>query len=154
MNLGLVYCYGRNFGAAITCVQELLEINQKSGDVSSQCYALLTLSFIHIWRDEVQLAMARTEQCLSLARQYGYQHHESQSLSQLSYLYSSLGEIPKALDYGEQARAIAQTVSNSLFKGIALAVLGLANLEAGKFRDSLRLLTASFIVLPPLARWR
>ncbi len=151
INLGLVYCYRRNFPAARNCVQELLEINQESGDVAAQCYALLILTFIYIWQDEVQLAMARTQQCLSLARQYGYQHHESQSLSQLSYLYSDLGEIPKALDYGEQALAIAQTVNNSLFKGIALAVLGLANLEGGKFRDSLRLITASFIVLPP---WR
>lgn len=151
INLALVYCYGRKFPAALTCVQELLEINQQSGDVAAQCYALLTLTFIYIWQDEVQLAMARTQQCLSLARQFGYQHHESQSLSQLSYLYSDLGEISKALDYGEQALAIAQTVNNSLFKGIALAVLGLANLERGKFRDSLRFITASFIVLPP---WR
>lgn len=151
INLGLVYCYRRKFSAALNCVQELLEINQKNGDIAAQCYALLILTFIYIWQDEVQLAMARTQQCLSLARQYGYQHHESQSLSQLSYLYSDLGEIPKALDYGEQALAIAQTVGNSLFKGIALAVLGLANLEGGKFRDSLRLITASFITLPP---WR
>ena len=78
MNLGLVYCYGRNFQAAVTCGQELLEINQKSGNVTAQCYALLTLSFIHIWRNEVQLAMEKTRQCLSLARQYSYQHHESQ----------------------------------------------------------------------------
>lgn len=151
VNLGLVYCYGRNFDAAVTCGRELLEINQKSGNVTAQCYALLTLSFIHIWRDEVQLAMERTRQCLSLARQYSYQHHESQCLSQLSYLYSDLGEIPLALNYGQQALAIAQTVHNLLFRGIALAVLGLAHLEEGKFIDSIRLIAASFITLPP---WR
>lgn len=151
VNLGLVYCYQRNFPSAMTCVQEVLEINQQSGDVGSQCYALLTLAFIHIWQDEVQLAMERTQQCLSLARRFNYHHHESQSLSQLSYLYSTLGEIPKALDYAEQALAIAQKVSNPLFKGIALAVLGLAYLEAGKFVDSLRFIIASFTALPP---WR
>lgn len=151
VNLGLVYCYQRNFQNAVTCGQELLEINQKSGNVTAQCYALLTLSFIHIWRNEVQLAMERTRQCLSLARQYSYQHHESQCLSQLSYLYSDLGEITLALDYGAQALAIAQTVNNPLFRGIALAVLGLAHLEEGKLTDSIRLISASFITLPP---WR
>ncbi len=151
VNLGLVYCYQRNFQAAVTCGQELLEINQKSGNVTAQCYALLTLSFIHIWRNEVQLAMEKTRQCLSLARQYSYQHHESQCLSQLSYLYSDLGEITLALDYGKQALAISQTVNNLLFRGIALAVLGLAHLEEGKFKDSIRLIAASFITLPP---WR
>ncbi|MEH2139326.1 tetratricopeptide repeat protein [Nostoc sp.] len=80
-----------------------------------------------------------------------YPHHESQSLSQFSYLHSALGEIPQAIDYGEQALAIAQNVNNSLFKGIALAVLGLAYLEAGKFVHSLRFIVASFIALPP---WR
>jgi tetratricopeptide (TPR) repeat protein len=109
------------------------------------------LSFIHIWRNEVQSAMERTQQCLNLARQFGYPHHESQSLSQLSYLYSDLGEITVALDYGKQALAIAQTVDNPLFKGIALAVLGLAHLEEGKVKDSLRAIAKSFIVLPP---WR
>ncbi|WP_377477498.1 MAG: tetratricopeptide repeat protein [Microcoleus anatoxicus] len=151
VNLGLVYCYQRNFRAALTCSQELLEINQHSGDISVQCYALLTLAFIHTWQDEVQLALEKTQQCLDLARQYHYQHHESQSLSQFSYLYSALGDIPKALDYGKQALAIAQTVNNSLFKGIALAVLGLAYLEAGKFIQSLRFIVASSIALPP---WR
>ncbi|WP_104900027.1 tetratricopeptide repeat protein [Nostoc sp. 'Peltigera membranacea cyanobiont' N6] len=151
VNLGLVYCYQRNFQAAINCGQELLEINQQNGDISAQCYALLTLSFIHIWQDEVQLAMEKTRQCLSLARQFNYPHHESQSLSQFSYLHSAMGEIPQAKDYGEQALAIAQNVNNSLFKGIAFAVLGLAYLEAGKFVHSLRFIVASFITLPP---WR
>jgi tetratricopeptide (TPR) repeat protein len=151
INLGLVYCYQRQFETAIGCTQELLEINQQSGDVSAQCYALLMLSFIHIWRDEVQSAIERTQQCLNLARQFSYPHHESQSLSQLCYLYSDLGEINLALDYGKQALAIAQTVDNPLFKGIALAVLGLAHLEEGKVKDSLRAIAKSFIVLPP---WR
>lgn len=150
VNLGLVYCYRRNFQAAVLCVQELLEINQH-GDVSSQCYALLTLAFIHIWQDEVQLAMERTQQCLNLARRFNYHHHESQCLSQLSYLYSNSGEIAKALTHAEQALAIAQQVNNPLFKGIALAVLGLANLEGGKLARGLGSITASFIALPP---WR
>jgi tetratricopeptide (TPR) repeat protein len=151
VNLGLVYCFQRNFQAAVTCEQELLEINQQSGDINYQCYALLTLAFIHIWQDEVQLAIEKTHQCLSLARQFNYQHHESQSLSQFSYFYSAQGEISKALHYGEQALAIAQNVSNHLYKGIALTVLGLAYLEAGKFIKSLRFIVASFIALPP---WR
>jgi tetratricopeptide (TPR) repeat protein len=151
VNISLVYCYQRNFKAAVACGQELLEINQHRGDTSSQCYALLTLAFIHIWQDELQLALERTQQCLSLARQFNYQHHQSQSLSQFSYIYSALGNISLAIDYGKQALAIAENVNNSLFKGIALAVLGLAYLEAGNFVDSMRFIFASFTVLPP---WR
>lgn len=148
INLGMVYCYQRNFQAAITCAKELLEITQQSGDVSFQSYALLSLSFIQIWQDEVQLAMETTQQCLRISRQCDYSHHESQSLSHLSYLYSALGETVRAINYGEQALVIAQDLSNS-FRGIALAVLGLAYLEAGKYGRCLHYIFASFRVVPP-----
>lgn len=149
VNLALIYCYKRQFKATITCVEELLQINQQNGNATLQCYALLILSFVHMWRNETTLAMARTQQCLKLSRQFGYHHHESQSLSQLSYLYSALGETDLALDYGKQAFASAQTVDPPFYTGIAFAVLGLTYLEGGKLKDCLRSLIASFRVLPP-----
>jgi tetratricopeptide (TPR) repeat protein len=151
LNLATAYLYRFNFPAVIECQQKLMARSRKSGDIRSQCYALIYIAFIYFVQNKDPQAVEPLQQSLVIAQQFRYRQLESQALAILACIYSRQQECQKALDYAQQALAIAQSQKDIIprYAAFAHAALGFAHFAQGQLLSGLRAFIASFTILPP-----
>jgi tetratricopeptide (TPR) repeat protein len=151
LNLATAYLYRFNFPAVIECQQKLIARSRKSGDIRSQCYALLYIAFIYFVQNKDPQAIEPLQQSLVIAKQFRYRQLESQALAIFACIYSRQQERQKAMDYAQQALAIAQSQEDIIprYAAFAHAALGFAHFAQGQLLSGLRAFIASFIILPP-----
>jgi tetratricopeptide (TPR) repeat protein len=151
LNLATAYLYQFNFPAVIECQQQLIDRSRKSGDIRSQCYALIYIAFIYFVQNKDLLAIEPLQQSLVIAQQFHYRQLESQALAIFACIYSRQQECQKAMDYAQQALAIAQSQEEIIprYAAFAHAALGFAHFAQGQLLSGLRAFIASFIILPP-----
>jgi tetratricopeptide (TPR) repeat protein len=151
LNLATAYLYRFNFPAVIECQQKLIARSQKSGDIRSQCYALIYIAFIYFVQNKDPLVIEPLQQSLVIAQQFRYRQLESQALAILACIYSRQQERQKAMDYAQQALAIAQSQEDIIprYAAFAHAALGFAHFAQGNIWPGIRAFIASFLILPP-----
>jgi tetratricopeptide (TPR) repeat protein len=99
LNLATAHLYQFNFPAVIECQQKLIARSRKSGDIRSQCYALIYIAFIYFVQNKDPLAIEPLQQSLVIAKQFRYRQLESQALAIFACIYSRQQEHQKAMDY-------------------------------------------------------
>jgi tetratricopeptide (TPR) repeat protein len=151
LNLATAYLYQFNFPAVIECQQQLIDRSRKSGDIRSQCYALIYIAFIYFVQNKDPQAIEPLQQSLVIAQQFRYRQLESQALAILACIYSRQQECQKAMDYAQQALAITQSQEDMIPRYVAFvhAALGFTHFAQGNIWSGLRAFIASFLILPP-----
>ncbi|MCM1981634.1 tetratricopeptide repeat protein [Lyngbya confervoides] len=151
IDLGATYCYQLQFHKAIQALEQVTLEAQELGNVRVQCQAAMLLGFIYCWQDEAQLSIEKSQFGLQLAHQFKYDHFESQCYSQLSYVYSGLGDSQQALFLATQALKAAEHVSfqPALYKACGLMALGLAKIQSCQVLSGFSSILASLIQIPP-----
>ncbi len=151
LNLATAYLYQFNFPAVIECQQQLIDRSRKSGDIRSQCYALIYISFIYFVQNKDPQAIEPLQQSLVIAQQFRYRQIESQALAIFACIYSRQQERQKAMDYAQQALAIAQSQEDIVprYAAFAHVALGFAHFAQGNICLGLRAFVANFTILPP-----
>jgi tetratricopeptide (TPR) repeat protein len=150
LNLTTAYLYQFNFSSALECQQKLIDRSQKSGDIRSQCYALMYIATIYFIQNKDPLAIEPLQQALEIAQKFRYQQIESHALAIFSCIYSRQRETQKAMDYAQQALAIAKTLKDiPRFEAFAHIAFGFAYFAQGRLLPGLRAIITSLAILPP-----
>ena len=150
IDMGLFYCYQRDFTKAISSFETALKEGEKRHFLLVQCQALRLLGFMHCWQGNTELALNYLNKGLLLTQQGQYPHHQSLICSLLSYIYSGENRLQEALQYARQAIYLADTIhfKNNLYEASGLIVLGVAKMHQGKLLG-LRHIIFAFIKFPP-----
>jgi tetratricopeptide (TPR) repeat protein len=151
LNLATAYLYQFNFPAVIECQQKLIARSRKSGDIRSQCYALIYIAFIYFVQNKDSQAIEPLQQSLAIAQQFRYRQLKSQALAIFACIYSRQQERQKAMDYAQQALEIAQSQEDIIprYAAFVHAALGFAHFAQGNIWSGIRAFIASFTILPP-----
>jgi tetratricopeptide (TPR) repeat protein len=112
---------------------------------------MLYSAFIYFVQNKDLLAIEPLQQSLVIAQQFRYRQLESQALAILACIYSRQQERQKAMDYAQQALAIAQSQKDIIprYAAFAHAASGFVHFAQGNIWLGLRSFVASFTILPP-----
>ncbi|WP_299487616.1 tetratricopeptide repeat protein [Acaryochloris sp. IP29b_bin.137] len=151
IDLGATYCYQLKFTEAIKCLEEVIAKSKVLGSVRGRCQASMLLGFIYCWQNKAKLSLEKSQHSLQLAQQFDYSHFESQSYSQLSYVYSGLGKCEQAITLAYQALETSEHISSQpvFYNACGLMALGLAQIQNRQILSGIRSILESLLLLPP-----
>jgi CHAT domain-containing protein/Flp pilus assembly protein TadD len=174
-HLGLVYANLGKYDEAIVAHKQSLAIAQAIKNRSGQASALINLGSTYLSLRESEKARSYYEQALQLAKttdkspsktlrdalgnhlrsalrfpQGWYRKTEGEALGSLGLVYETSRDYPQAIQYQEQALAIAKTIGDPEAEGKALNNLGHALFAAGKLKEAEEKLRAAVKLLDGL----
>jgi tetratricopeptide (TPR) repeat protein len=142
-NLGNAYRNLSDYGRAIECHEQHLQISREIGDRRGEGNALGNLGIAYDSLGEYSRAVEYHEQSLQLKRDIGNRLGEGNSLGSLGNAYRSLGEYTRAIGYYEQQLQIAREIGDRFGERSTLWNMSLVLDKLGDREGAIKLAEAS-----------
>jgi tetratricopeptide (TPR) repeat protein len=128
--LGRLYGSLGDYGQALLCYQQALQISQDIGDKKGESTALNNISLIYLDKGDYDTALYYLTQTLEIDRELGNKQGDGATLNNLSRVYDAKGEYDIALHYLAQSLQITKDGGDKQGEGAILNNLaGIAHVK-------------------------
>ncbi|WP_341527721.1 tetratricopeptide repeat protein [Nostoc sp. UHCC 0302] len=128
---------------AIALYNQVLEIDERIGDVQGKAATLHCLANIYVNKGEVEEAIALYNQSLEIKEGIGNVRGKAATLHQLAGIYAKKGEVEEAIALYNQSLEINECTGNVQGKAATLSQLGIVYAKKGEVEEAIALFNQS-----------